>query len=258
VQVYPPVHSLPSSFLPLPLFRNILNRQHPLIFNENSPSLENLRKITAESKYKDYSAPTSTLTTPHYQSNSHSSNPSSYKSSPTLPRATVAIKEPLPPTQTIPTRGTPANYNVINSYAQPYNSDFQESYIQYGYPQYHPNPIFPPQAISYNPPVPQPTMYYQYQPSNGPTPTQPATQSYPPPNITSPSSPNTTATSSPTKEQLYFSKQPREVYFKPHNLNDYRKLKDEISSLKMGNLGPDLQVLILTSLSLHFAIDFDN
>lgn len=44
-----------------------------------------------------------------------------------------------------------------------------------------------------------------------------------------------------TKEQLYFSKQPREVYFKPHGLTDYRRLKEEMTNLKMGNLGPDLQ-----------------
>ena len=137
----------------------------------------------------------------------------------------------------------PANY-ADNSQTQIY-SDLNENYPQIVYPQYNPNPIFPPQvAYAYDPTtIPQPTMYYQYQPTNGkPIPNQLPTQSYTPnPPSISPSSPPNT---SPIKGQLYFSKHPREVYFKPHNLNDYRKLKEELSSLKMGNLGPDLQVSI--------------
>lgn len=80
-------------------------------------------------------------------------------------------------------------------------------------PQYTPKPVFPPSnSISYD--------HHDYLGGD------------------------TSSDNSNPKEQLYYSKQPREVYFKPHSLNDYRKLKEELSNLKMGNLGPDLQVFL--------------
>eukprot|EP01112_Ceratiomyxa_fruticulosa_P022160 TRINITY_DN803_c0_g1_i1.p1 TRINITY_DN803_c0_g1~~TRINITY_DN803_c0_g1_i1.p1 ORF type:complete len:497 (+),score=117.06 TRINITY_DN803_c0_g1_i1:234-1724(+) len=235
-----------------PLSKGGVNNTSPMQYNNitvngTDPSVDYLRRL-AESAYKEFPSTQFAPTQPQSQHAQHPQHPQ-------------APQQYVPP---FPSQTQTQGIQYRNStYTQPQVIPHQQSYPmeRYSYPPYQPPQQ---QSVSmYNIDSNSYAQQYQYpnpsQPfsiysnnTNPPSSTQPPPLSFPPEfnysqdqndddELKTPSSRDGSPKKGSKKDQLYYSRQPREVYFKPYTQSDYKAKKMEIASMKMGSLGPDLQ-----------------